>query len=122
MPDINYGLTLVVAKGLLNNSINVSGVTANMAQTGLVSQTLTLSTNAVSIQTSQLSSVGMAFMRNLSTATSQTATIGIDEGGSFVGFTTLRAGEPALMRLSAGTTYKAIGVAGTRLRVDITEG
>lgn len=122
MSDINYGLSFVVNKGLLSNSINVAGVTASMAQTGLISQTLTLSTNAVSIQTSQLSSVGMAFLRNLSTATANTVTIGIDEGGSFVGFTTLRAGEPALMRLSAGTTYKAIGVAGSRLRVDITEG
>jgi TRAP-type uncharacterized transport system fused permease subunit len=51
-----------------------------------------------------------------------TAAIGIAAGGSFVGFATLRAGEPAILRLSSGTTYQATGVAGARLRVDITEG
>lgn len=122
MSDINYSVSVRVAKGFLNNSVNVSGATASMAQTGLLSQTLTLSTNATSIQTSQLSSVGLAFLQNLSTATSQTATIGIDEGGSFVGFATLRAGEPAVFRMAAGTTYEAIGGAGARIRVDITEG
>ena len=35
---------------------------------------------------------------------------------------TLRAGEPAILRLSSGTTYQAKGGAGARLRVDITEG
>jgi hypothetical protein len=48
--------------------------------------------------------------------------VGIEAGGSFVGFATLRGGEPAITRLSSGTEYKAIGVSGARLRVDITEG
>ena len=65
---------------------------------------------------------GLAFLQNLSTHTAQTASIGIDAGGSFVGFTTLRAGEPAIMRLTPGTNYRAIGTSGTRIRVDITEG
>lgn len=122
MSDINYSVAYRITKGFLSNSVNAGGVTADMAQTGLLSQTLTLSTNAISISTSNLSSVGLAFLQNLSTHTAQTASIGIDAGGSFVGFTTLRAGEPAILRLSSGTTYQAIGGAGTRLRVDITEG
>lgn len=122
MADISYSLSLRVAKGKLANSVSVSNITASMSQTGLVAQTLTLSTNAVSISTANLSSVGLAVIQNLSTATSSTATIGIDAGGSFVGFTTLRGGEAAIARLSTGTDYQAIGVAGTRLRVDITEG
>lgn len=122
MSDINYSVSYRVQKGFLNAQVNSSGVTADMAQTGLLSQTLTLSTNAISISTSNLSSVGLAFLQNLSTHTAQTASIGIDAGGSFVGFTTLRAGEPAVLRLSSGTTYHAIGGAGARLRVDITEG
>ena len=122
MADISYSLSLRVAKGKLASSVSVSNITASMSQTGLVAQTLTLSTNAVSISTANLSSVGLAVIQNLSTATSSTATIGIDAGGSFVGFTTLRGGEAAIARLSTGTDYQAIGVAGTRLRVDITEG
>jgi hypothetical protein len=120
--DINYSINYRLSKGFLSNNVNAAGVTASMAQTGLLSQTLTLSTNAISISTANLSSVGLAFLQNLSTSTLQTAAIGIEAGGSFVGFATLRAGEPAIFRLSGGTTYQATGGAGARLRVDITEG
>lgn len=122
MSDINYSISYRVSKGFLSNSVNAAGVTASMAQTGLLSQTLTLTSNAVSISTANLSSVGLAFLQNLSTSTVQTAAIGINEGGSFVGFSTMRPGEPAIMRLSGGREYQAIGGAGARIRVDITEG
>lgn len=122
MADISYSVSMRVDKGNLTNLISVGSVTADMSQVGMQSQTLTLSTNAVSISTANLSSVGMAFMRNLSTATASTCQIGIEAGGSFVALTTLRAGEPALFRLSTGVDYKAIGGSGARLRVDVTEG
>jgi hypothetical protein len=122
MSDINYSISYRVSKGFLSNSVNVNAATAAMNVAGLLSQTLTLSTNAVSISTANLSSVGLAFLQNISTSTLQTAAIGIEEGGSFVGFATLRAGEPALLRLSGGRQYQATGGAGARLRVDITEG
>lgn len=122
MSDINYTISYRVAKGFLNAQVNSGGVTAAMSQTGMLSQTLTLSTNAVSISTANLSAVGLAFLQNLSTHTAQTAAIGIAAGGSFVGFATLRAGEPAILRMTSGTTYQATGGAGARLRVDITEG
>lgn len=122
MPDISYNVSLKVDKDFLNNSVSVANVTANMSQVGMQSVTLTLSTNAVQITTANLSSVGLAFMRNLSTATAATVTVGIDAGGSFLGFNTLRAGEPAIYRLTAGRNYFATGTTGSRLRVDITEG
>lgn len=122
MADVTYSISYRVAKGFLNAQVNASGATADMTQTGLLTQTLTLSTSAVSISTANLSSVGLAFLQNLSTHTAQTAAIGIEAGGSFVGFATLRAGEPAILRLSSGTAYQATGGAGARLRVDITEG
>lgn len=122
MPDISYAVSLKVDKEFLSNSVSVGNATANMSQVGMQSVTLTLSTNAVQITTANLSSVGLAFMRNLSTATAATVTVGIDAGGSFLGFNTLRAGEPAIYRLSAGQNYFATGTAGSRLRVDITEG
>lgn len=122
MADVTYAMSYNLSKGLLRSSANASGVTADMAVTGMKSQTLTLSTNAVVISTAGLSSVGLAFLQNISANTAATCTVGIDAGGSFVGFTTLKAGEPAMMRLSAGTEYSAIGSSGSRLRVDVLEG
>lgn len=122
MADISYSVSVKVDKGFLANQVNVSGVTANMGEAGMQSLTYTLTTNATSISTAGLSAVGLAFMRNLSTVTSSTAQIGIAAGGSFASFATLRAGEPVVFRMSDGWNYQAIGNAGVRLRVDITEG
>jgi hypothetical protein len=122
MPDITYSLSLKVDKDNLVNQVQISQITASMAQSGYKSVVYDLSTNATSISTANLSAVGMAFLRNLSTASASTAQIGIEAGGSFASFATLRGGEPAIVRLSAGTDYQAIGSSGTRLRVDITEG
>lgn len=122
MADVSYSVSYRVTKDYLNSSVNAGNTTANMSVTGILSQTITLTTNAVSISTANLGSVGLAFLQNLSTHTASTCTVGIDAGGSFVGFTTLKAGEPAMLRLTAGTAYSARGVAGTRLRVDILEG
>jgi hypothetical protein len=48
--------------------------------------------------------------------------IGVVSGTSFLSFSTLRSGEPAILRLSPNVQYSAIGTPRTRLRVDITEG
>lgn len=122
MPDITYSVSYRVSKDFLNSQVAANNVTANMTLTGLQSQTLTLSTNAVSISTANLGSVGVAFLQNISTAASSTCQIGISAGGSFAPFTTLRPGEPAIMRLTTGVDYSAKGVSGSRLRVDILEG
>lgn len=122
MSDITYSMSLKVDKGNLVNQIQVSQVTASMAKAGYSSLVYDLTTNATAISTANLTTVGLAFLRNLSTSSASTAQVGIEAGGSFVGFTTLRGSEPAIVRLSAGTEYQAIGVAGTRLRVDIAEG
>ena len=122
MADIAYSVTVAVNKDNLTNNLSASSVTATMNNAGLKSVTYTLTTTAVSISTANLTAVGLAFLRNLSTATAATAQFGIDAGGSFASACTLRAGEPAVFRLSAGTEYAAIGAAGARLRVDIIEG
>lgn len=122
MPDITYSMSLKVDKDNFVNQIQVSQITAAQAKAGYSSVVYDLTTTSVSISTANLSAVGVAFLRNLSTSSSSTAQIGIEAGGSFVGFATLRGGEPALVRLSTGTNYEAIGVPGTRLRVDIAEG
>lgn len=122
MADISYNVSVKVDKGFLSNQVNVNGVTANMSEAGMQSLTYALTTSETNISTASLSSVGLAFMRNLSTATAATAQIGIAAGGSFASFATLRAGEPIVFRMSEGWNYQAIGSGGARLRVDITEG
>lgn len=121
MADISYGCSISVNKDNLASQVSATNVTATMGVAGLRSVTYTLTTNATSISTANLAAVGLAFLRNLSTTTVATAQIGVNSGG-FVSFSTLRAGEPQVLRLTSGVDYQAIGVAGTRLRVDILEG
>jgi hypothetical protein len=120
--DINYSVNLRVDKDFLSNSLAATNVTANMAEVGMKSDTYALSGTPVSISTANLSAAGLAFVRNLATATAATCQIGIVVGTSFSAFATPRPGEPALFRLATGAAYQATGTAGTRLRVDITEG
>lgn len=122
MADISYSMSMRVSKGYLDDLVSIAGGTATMDTVGMKSLTITLSTSATSISTANLTSVGMAFLRNLQTSTSSTVTIGVDSGG-FAGFSTLRSGESAMLRLAAGIDYQAKGTAeGDRIRVDITEG
>jgi len=122
MADITYSMNMRVEKENLSSLVQVGQITASMAVAGYKSVIYTLTTNAVSVSTANLSSVGMAFLRNLATSSASTAQIGYEAGGSFFSFATLRGGESAMIRLSAGTDYQAIGSSGVRLRVDITEG
>lgn len=122
MADATYGISLNVTKGYLSNQVTVSNVTATMNAVGMKSTIYSLTTNATSISTANLTAVGLAFLRNLSTATASTVQIGLSAGGSFASFSTIKAGEPQLFRLTPGAAYEAIGNAGTSLRVDILEG
>lgn len=122
MADVSYSMSMRVSKGYLDDLVSISGGTATMDNVGMKSLTITLSTNATSISTANLTAVGMAFMRNLQTSTASTVTIGVDNGG-YAGFSELRSGEGAMLRLVGGVDYQAKGTAeGDRLRVDITEG
>lgn len=122
MADITYSLSIKVDKGFLSSSVNANSVTATMSVAGLSGLTLALTTNTASVSTATLTAPGVAFVRNLSTTTSDTAQMGVVSSGTFLPFSTLRGGEAAILRLTSGTEYAAKGVAGTRLRVDITEG
>lgn len=123
MPDLTLGTTMYVTKGNLSSNIYSSNVTATMSQTGLRTTVYTaLSTTAVSIATANLSSVGVAHFWNLATDTNATATVQVVSGATTLAFTTLRPGEPAMLRLASGVSFQAIGHTAASLRVDITEG
>jgi hypothetical protein len=120
--DINYSVSLNVSKGNLSNAVNASGITATMNVDGMQSATYTLSGTPTNISTATLTAVGLAFLRNLSTATATTCSVGIVSGGSMLPFASPRPGETAILRLASGVSYQATGTAGVRLRVDVTEG
>lgn len=124
MADVTYNLSLRASRDNLNVLTQVSGITANMSVSGMSSVVLPLSATTVSISTANLSSVGIAYLQNISTdtATITTTKVGIVSGGSFLPFTTLLPGEAAILRLASGSQFAAQGSTAARLRVDILEG
>lgn len=122
MPDITYALTLQISKGKLSSLIAPANVTASMNTVGIQSGTYALSGTPANISTATLSSGGLAVLQSLATHTASTCVVGVNNGGSFVPFQMLRAGEVSLIRINNGTLYQATGTSGDRLRVDITEG
>jgi hypothetical protein len=124
MSDINYSFNVALSKSPLVQNFAVSGVTANMAATGLYSVTPTLGTSVTQISTATLASVGLCIARNLSTSTSTSTTVSF---GRYVSSTlyetvTLLPGEAALLRLSAGSYAAKAAAEGTPLLLQILEG
>lgn len=122
MADVNIGTSLIVSKGGLSQTIYTSNVTANMSQAGLRTTVYTLSTNASSISTANLSAVGVAHIQNIATDTNATALVSVVSGANTIAFASLRPGEPAMLRLAQNVSFQATGHTAALLRVDITEG
>ena len=122
MADISLSTSLIVSKGNLAASIYANSVTATMNQSGLKTTVYTLSTNATSLSTANLSSVGMAQFWNLATDTNATTLISVVNTTGTIPVAAPRPGEPAILRLAPGVSFQAIGHTAAVLRVDITEG
>jgi hypothetical protein len=121
MPDINYTISARVSKGPLSQSLAASGVTADMATAGMLSQTLNLGTAVTQISTATLGSVGLAFARSLATETTHTVSFGRYSGGTLYETASLRAGEAAILRLAPGDYAAKAAVGGSRLLLTIIE-
>lgn len=125
MPDIVYTVNANVSKGALSQTFAAAGVTANMAASGISTQTLSPGTNAAgtaAISTASMTSVGMFFARNLSTVSTATVSFGQLSAGALVPTISLRGGEAAVGRLAAGDYAAQSNLAGTRLLITIVEG
>ena len=122
MADINYNIQASISKGSFSQSLNAAGVTANIATAGMLSVTLNLGTSPTTISTATLGSVGLCLARSLATTTTHTASFGRYSGGTLYETVTLRAGEAAVLRLSAGDYAAKAAVDGTRLLLHIVEG
>jgi hypothetical protein len=122
MADVNYTITGQVAKGALSQSFAASGITADIATTGMLAVTLNLGTATQQITTSTLSTLGLAFARSLATTGTHTVSFGRLDGTTLYDAVTLRAGEAAVMRLSAGDYGAKAAVANSRLVLTVYEG
>jgi len=124
MPDITISIVGQVIKGSLNQSVNATGVTADMSSTGMLAVTLNLGTATTQISTANMSSLGYAFARSLVTNTATTATVSFGRlvGTNLYDACTLRPGEAAAMRLSAGDYAAKAAGAGCPLLLEVYEG
>lgn len=121
MADVNYSITGQVSKGPLSQSFAATGITADMATSGMLSVTLNLGTNVTQISTATLGSVGIAFARSLATSTTHTVSFGRYVGGSLHESVRLKAGEAAVLRMAAGDYAAKAAVEGSRLVLTVYE-
>jgi hypothetical protein len=121
MADVVFSISANVSKGSLSQSFAATGVTADMAEAGLLSVTLALGTNSTQIATTTLNAVGLCIARNLATSTTHTASFGRLDGTALVETVRLRAGEAAILRLAPGNYAARAAVAGTKLLVQVLE-
>ena len=122
MAEITFSVAIQVSKDFLDESYQASGVTASMSTTGLMSTTLNLGTSTTAVTTTGLSSVGMCFAKSLATETTHTVSFGRLVGTNLYSSCTLRAGEAALLRLTAGDYAAQAAVANSKLLLTILEG
>ena len=121
MPDLNYSITGQVQKGALSQSFAATGVTADIATAGVLSVTLALGTNATTISTASMGSLGLCFARSLATETTHTVSFGRYSGGTLYETARLKAGEAAVLRLAAGDYAAKAAVANSRIVLTIFE-
>jgi hypothetical protein len=123
MSDINYSINGQVSRGPLVQSIQASGITASMGDAGVFSVTLGLGTSTAAVDTTTLTSVGLAFLRHLGTVSTHTVSFGRLDSGTLYETVRLRGGEAAVLRLAPGNyAAKAEQAGTTRLLVQIYEG
>lgn len=121
MPDISYSINGQVSKGSLSQTFAASGVTASMASAGVLAVTLNLGTAVSQISTATLGSLGLAFVRSLSSVTTHTVSIGRYVGGTLHESVRLKAGEASVFRMAPGDYAATAAVEGSRVVVTIYE-
>lgn len=121
MADVVFSISANVSKGALSQSFAATGVTADMAEAGLLSLTLDLSTSSTQITTATLNAVGLCIARNLATTTTHTVSFGRLVGTTLAETVRLKAGEASILRLAPGDYAAKAAVAGTKLLVQVLE-
>lgn len=122
MSDIAYSLQAQVSKGAFFQTFASGGVTADMSTAGMQTMTLNLGTSVTQISTANLNQVGLCIAKSLATTTTHTVSFGRYSGSTLYETATLRAGEAAIMRLSAGDYAAKAAVEGSKFLIHILEG
>jgi len=122
MPDVQYTINGQHSKGAFSQAFAASGITASMATSGVMAVTLDLSATPSTISTANMNQLGICFARSLATEATHTVSFGRYDGTVLHDSVTLRAGEAAVLRLSAGNYAAKSVVSGSRLWITIYEG
>lgn len=123
MPDLNYTINLNVNKGALQQNVNASNITTDIATAGILAVTLDLGTTTQAISTVTLSAVGLCFARSLSSDTTGTSTVsfGRISGTTLLAVVRLKPGDAGLFRLAPGNYAAVASNAGQRLLLQVLE-
>jgi hypothetical protein len=123
MADINYSINVNVSKGALQQNVNASNITTDMATAGILAVTLDLGTATQAISTVTLSAVGLCLARSLSGDTTGTSTVSFGRlsGTTLFAAVRLKPGEAGLFRLSPGNYAAVASNAGQRLLLQVLE-
>jgi hypothetical protein len=122
MADVNFSVSLELAKGNLFSSFSRSGTT-DIATAGILLQTLTAGTTPTQITTTTIGTLGLAFAQSLVTTTQATCTITFGRlvSGTMHDSTTMRPNEFFLGRLAPGNYAIKAAAEGYRVQVAIVE-
>lgn len=123
MSNVQFNLNASANKDAFSQQFIASGVTAVMNSAGMLAVTLNLGTATSAISTASASNLGYCFARNLSTSTTTTQTVSFGRvwGVTLFDAVTLKPGEVAWLRLSAGNYAAKAAVANTPLLLQILE-
>ena len=102
--EITVSMDLDLTNGDLERSVEVSSLQFDQAATGCIWQVVNAAAADEAIVTTELTSLGWCFMRNLDST--NYVEWGPDSGGSLVVCGRLEAGEIALFRLSPAITLR----------------
>lgn len=107
--EVSVSLSLRVRKGNADESFAANAVLSDQATQGSVGGILSIGTAVETITLGEVSSVGFAAFRNLSTATAGTAYIAIGsyDGTNLHEFAHLKRGQPAVVPLRANIVLAA---------------
>jgi len=104
MSNVTYSINASVQKNFFNQQFIAGGLTASMANTGMMAVTLEPGTSTQQIYTTDASVLGLTFARNLVTDTTGTSTISFGrlDGTSLYEAVRLKPGDAAWLRLAPG--------------------
>lgn len=121
MPDINFSITGQVSKGFLSQAFAASGVTSDMAQSGVIAVTLPLGTSVTQVSTANMIALGLCFARNLATTVTHEVSLGRFVGTALHSTVRLKGGDAAVFRMAPGNYAATAAVEGTRLTMQVFE-